>query len=264
MKEGICRYCLNVLDDARSIWICYFCDNEAVDKSDDYWPYQDHRDCFLKWRIPLPIYKCEICSRYFYKNNACNKNPTLLKDVFLEKEELYDLLEYAVDEEDLGLIETLHNNGENIHIDDDLALLASAELGKLNLVKFFVEHRAYVHAGNDNALYLSAKNGHFEVLKYLIEQAGADPHANDSSALIHSAANGRLETVKYLVEHGANIHARNDGPLKIAIQCGHLAIVKFLIENGANIHDITDHTIVSSPSSNRQEVIEYLKGVIMM
>ena len=57
-----------------------------------------------------------------------------------------DLLKYAVVEDNLSLIETLYRVGENIYVEGDFALRMSAELGRLNLVKFLLEHGANVHA----------------------------------------------------------------------------------------------------------------------
>ena len=236
MKEGICRNCGSDLDEARSKWICYFCDNEAVEITDDYWPYQFHRDCLKKWRRTLPKDKCELCSRYFYTNNVYISNPEMLKDVVLEKWYLFDLLKYAVVEGDLEPIEMLYSVGENIYVEGEFALRMSAELGRLDLVKFLIEHGAYVHAENDAALRMSASNGHFEVVKYLVEQAGADPHVDNEFALIYSAENGHFEIVKYLVEHGANIHAKDDLALRYCVRFGYLNILKYLVEQGANIN----------------------------
>ena len=258
MNKDVCRSCGSGAFDSKWEWACYYCNRLTLSDCSYNGPYKFHRNCFTKWKRTLPKDKCELCSRYYYTNNIYIKNPELLKDVVLEEWDLMDLLKYAVVEDNLSLIETLYCVGENIYVERDFALRLSAELGRLNLVKFLIEHGANVHADNDAALSLSIRKGHFELVKYLIEQAGAGPHLSIESALIYGAANGRLEIVKYLVEHGANIHAIYGRALKIAIRQGYLGIVKFLIENGANIHDI------DRISSNRQEVIDYLKGVRMM
>ena len=236
MKEEICKSCGHGLDNAHGKRLCYFCDNEVVEKNVDYWPYPFHRNCLEEWKRTLPKDKCELCSRYFYTNSDYIKNPELLKDVVLEKWDLFDLLKYAFVEGDLGLIEKLYSVGENIYVEDDFALRISAELGRLNLVKFLIEHGAYVHAENDAALLLSALNGHFEVVKYLIEHAGADPRVDNESALISSTRYGNLEIVKYLVERGANVHANDDLALLYCAQFGYLDILKYLVEQGANIN----------------------------
>jgi ankyrin repeat protein len=57
-----------------------------------------------------------------------------------------------------------------------------------------------------------------------------------NNALCWASEDGHLDIVKYLVEHGANIHASNDGLLCLASYHRHLDIVKYLVDQGANIH----------------------------
>ena len=54
---------------------------------------------------------------------------------------------------------------------------------------------------------------------------------NRNEKLIDASSNGHTETVKVLLEHGADVHANNDGALRSASYKGHTETVKlFLIE----------------------------------
>jgi ankyrin repeat protein len=75
------------------------------------------------------------------------------------------------------------------------------------------------------------------VVKFLVEQ-GANIHAKDDFPLRWAAKNGHLEVVKFLVEQGANIHADNDFPLRWAAKNGHLEVVKFL-ESCKEVKELT-------------------------
>ena len=258
MNEEECISCGRSLKDADEGWSCCFCHKLDIGVTSDRWPFQFHLRCLEKWKKRFPKAKCRACSRYFYTNNFYISNTALLKDTVLKKCDLFDLLKYAVVNEDLGLIEMLYSLGENINAENNFALTASAELGRLNLVKFLVEHGAYVHAKNSIALLSSASNDHFEVFKYLIEQAGADSRVKYEKALALSAISGHLEIVKYLVERGANVQSENRSALVISSRLGHFEIVKYLIENGADFR--VDHYLpfIHSVISGHLDVMKYL------
>ena len=76
----------------------------------------------------------------------------------------------------------------------------------------------------------ASSNGHTETVKVLLEH-GADVHADNDGGLRSASYNGHTETVKVLLEHGADVHARDDYSLRLASDNGHTETVKlFLIE----------------------------------
>ena len=127
-------------------------------------------------------------------------------------------------------------------IDTNDVLQWASENGHLDVVKFFVEKKAYVHADYDFSLRSASANRHFEVVKFLVEK-GADIHADDDYPLRSASENGHLEVAKFLVDKGADVHARNDYALRKASKNGHLEVVKFLVEKGANIHAADDYAL---------------------
>ncbi len=76
--------------------------------------------------------------------------------------------------------------------------------------------------------------------------------------LVDACYYGFLHMVKYYVENGANIHFRDDYPLKEACSRGHLDIVKYLIENGANIHGVKDEVLKYAVHYGQLETVKYL------
>ena len=155
----------------------------------------------------------------------------------------------------LDRLVTLENQGLNVHVHDDYALKTSAELGRLDMVKFLIEEcGANPHTGEEEPLIWAAGEGQLEVVKYLVEEHHADIHAQNDEALIRSAGEGYLEVVKYLVERGAAI---NEEALKVSAHSGWLGVVKYLVEQGAIP---TKEDLIRS--ADFLEVVEYLRGVI--
>ncbi|MGO4713958.1 ankyrin repeat domain-containing protein [Bradyrhizobium sp. 2TAF24] len=86
-------------------------------------------------------------------------------------------------DQSVEIVTALHAAGANVDLPDTTGmtpLMIAARGGKLDIVRFFVEHGAHVRAADDHAtnpLHWSAVGGNFpDVNAYLI-QAGADPAA---------------------------------------------------------------------------------------
>lgn len=129
------------------------------------------------------------------------------------------------------------------------ALIAAAENGKLEVVKYLVEFKA-------NFLPEEKHNG-VPIYKALVNR-GDNTDANE--ALINAAAKGRLGVVKYLIEQGADVHAQYDMAIMRASRGGYLEIVRHLVEKGgANLYAY--HSVMSLPLAALHgyfEVVEYL------
>lgn len=98
----------------------------------------------------------------------------------------------------------LHENGVNIHADNERALRFAAECGHFQIVRYLHANGANIHACNDSALNYAARRGHYEVVRYLHEN-GANIHAENEYTLKFAAINGRDNIVRYLVENGADL-----------------------------------------------------------
>ena len=69
----------------------------------------------------------------------------------------------------------------------------------------------------------ASRNGHVQVVKIVLEN-GADIHAREDEPLRVASEKGHTEIVKLLLQHGADIHAREDYPLRVASEKGFLLV----------------------------------------
>ena len=96
----------------------------------------------------------------------------------------------------------------------------------------------------------ASKNGYLDVVKFLVNK-GANIHADDDGSIRLASISGHLDIVKFLVSEGANIHARDDGAVQWASYIGHFEVVKYLISRGADISKINP-TIVLNLSKDEK------------
>lgn len=82
-----------------------------------------------------------------------------------------------------------------------------------------------------NAFLIASENGHLNIVKYLIKICPKLVHNREP--LIVAVSKSHLHILIYLVGKGANIHARDDLAIKIAIQNDDLKIIRYLIAVGA-------------------------------
>jgi hypothetical protein len=127
------------------------------------------------------------------------------------------------------------NNGADIHVENDQALIVAAGRGRLEVVRLLLDRGANIHAQDDQALINAALTDRLEIVRLLLNR-GADIHAQDDQALMRAASDGRLEVVQLLLDRGADIHAQDDQALGITAFHGYLEVAQLLIERGANIN----------------------------
>ena len=120
-----------------------------------------------------------------------------------------------------------------VNLFDNIAAQALLH-GDLELLKFLVHHGLELNDGYESLLEIPAEKGYIEIVKYLVEEHGANIHARDDRPIRVASRHGHLPVVKYLVEHGAHIRVRNDEALRLARHYGHTDVVNYLIEHGAN------------------------------
>ncbi len=109
----------------------------------------------------------------------------------------------------------------------------------------------------DIMLLEMVKEGSVKGISVMLSK-GADIHAHNDGTLRLASQNGHLDVVKYLIEKGADIHAWNDAALRLASQNGHLDVVKYLIEKGADIHAWNDAALRWASQNGHLEVVRYL------
>jgi ankyrin repeat protein len=64
-----------------------------------------------------------------------------------------------------------------------------------------------------------------------------------NNLLEHAAREGQTRTAEALIEAGANVHADEDEPLRIAAWCGRSETVKAILEAGADVHARHDQAL---------------------
>lgn len=132
------------------------------------------------------------------------------------------------------LINVGHADVNHTTYSNSTPLRAACFDGRLDIVKYLIEHKADLHISNkynNTCLMISCYRGHRRVVQYLLEQ-GADPNAKancGATALHFSSERGHLSITKDLVEYGAAMLLNDQGmsPLHIAAESSHAAIVEY-------------------------------------
>ncbi|KAJ7291204.1 ankyrin repeat-containing domain protein [Mycena rebaudengoi] len=138
---------------------------------------------------------------------------------------------------------------------------------RLNIVRLLLENGADLNAGNNGALRAASKAGRTEVVQLLLEH-GANINAlgEDNVSALEAAAcwhpfdrlmsfpvvfldsedkrrrrkmeetTHRLQLVRLLLDKGADVHARDNGALRVASMAGHTEVIQLLLEHGANVN----------------------------
>lgn len=176
-------------------------------------------------------------------------------------------LYHAVSEGNLDRVKKLTEEGENPYdqdINEDTILHYAAEMGKLDILKYFIDEYECIPTKEgwhgSTVLHSAAGAGQLSVVKYLTEQCQLDPSAledDDScSPLVYACRSGDIKTCCYLIEYmketmsidsifkvqyypkaqkeplpdSVNAIEFQRGPLSSACFYGHLSLVKYLIE----------------------------------
>lgn len=111
----------------------------------------------------------------------------------------------------------------------------------------------------NDMLIKAAEKDKFESVVVLLE-LGANVHAKNDSALRMAVMNGHLEVVRELLKAGADVHVENDRMLREAAANGYLEIVRELLKAGADVHASNDLALRWATSFRRPEVINLLKS----
>lgn len=111
----------------------------------------------------------------------------------------YQPLIWAVEYTNLDTIKYLiEQQGVDIHVKEDNALRRAAEAGRLDIVKYLVEHGANIHVSYNYALRYAAVGGHLDVVKYLVEQGANLSEHVYPNMIARLTKLGRVDIVSYL------------------------------------------------------------------
>ena len=163
----------------------------------------------------------------------------------------------------LELAKLFVSKGADIFHDKTL-LPWSANCGRFNIVKYFVENGVDPSIHYNNAIRWACCHGRLEIVRYLIE-LGCDTGGLCDGPFAQAARNGHIPMVEFLINGigGINKKIKIDqkklnNALKEACGNGKLDMAKYLVENSANIISCSDDVILSASINGQLEVIEYL------
>lgn len=161
------------------------------------------------------------------KNGHTNIVKMLLKHGACWREPLRN----ACFQNDVEMVKTLLEHGQNIRIDSELLYCTAAKVWSNEKVK---------------------------ILQYLIKY-GADVQANDCDAFCIAAERNNAEEAEILWEHGADIHAQHDRAFKMACFRGCLGVLNFLLKVGDYPQSLIDKKINEFYNSiTRQDLLKVL------
>lgn len=104
--------------------------------------------------------------------------------------------------------------------------------GSIDIVRFLIESGVDITFDNNYAIKASVFFPN--ILQYLIDQ-GANFHVNDEFPLRYAVYSDKIFSVILLVENGADIYAKDNDVIKIAVEKQSLDIIKYFIECGMNV-----------------------------
>ena len=168
-------------------------------------------------------------------------------------------------------LELYINNGINVQVFSNYALIQSINIGSYDNVKILLDNKANIHTTQDTyvgidieetALIVAIKNDHLDIVKLLVSY-GANIHVQDENPLITSIRFGNYDIAKYLLSVGANVNGRNGNVKKwwfnddtiLTTICLGRDLIKYnakyaldmlccLIKAGANIHARNNFALV--------------------
>lgn len=167
-------------------------------------------------------------------------------------DDLNDKLVQAARDGELLMVQDLLKQGADASAQDSFALREAAgchEVGDgyedakegryAEIVALLLNHGADVGAKDNDALVSACDGCDDEVTGVVgvLLAYGADLHVRDDLPLKMAASDGNEETVEMLLQHGANIEAGDGFPLYIAKADGRKSMVKLLLRYGAKGYD---------------------------
>jgi ankyrin repeat protein len=158
---------------------------------------------------------------------------SILTDLFESREKK---LVRACRKGNLGSVKKLIKRGVNIECCGEAALEAAYRRGLVSMTKYLIKHGA--RAGNlfRNCFYNACFYNNLEMAKSLIENENSAETDLDP-LLLDAIEEERYEIVEYLIEKGADVHYKDEKPIRLAVEYNYdLDIAKFLVENGADTY----------------------------
>ncbi len=178
-----------------------------------------------------------------------------IEDVEESNKRLY-LLVGAIVYDDLPKVKHLVNSGADIN---DVLLIA-AKYGQPEMVGYAVENGADVHINDDAALVEAAGKGHYRTVRGLLVN-GANPNAMEGEAIYFAARNNELDILKLLDEAGADLPRYGVLGLRAAASLGNLGIVNYLLSRGVNVNNINDEDLEVARNNGNDLLVAYIQSL---
>ena len=173
------------------------------------------------------------------------------------------LLEYAIRNDQLELVEPLLVHGADIGIQGPAALLEATKLNDERLVLSLLKSGANADQPTGPSkmtpLYYAVVHKNPELVRAILD-AGADPNrlTNEGRILNKAIANGNVEIVEMLLKSGAEVYVHQ---LSAPVRDGNAAMLDILMDSIDNetIDDWTfEELLASAHAKNNQAVVEAL------
>ena len=153
---------------------------------------------------------------------------------------------------DMSMMTLLQSRGGSIHCDGFTPLMAASEAGKLEAVKWLLDHGANITAaalvpnwsgdpGTTTAMLRAALTGHLDILRFLYAQGApfaAETGGRLQTALHEAAALGHYECVRFILACGFPVDFRDSRhltALNSASLHGRQEVMELLLNSGADI-----------------------------
>ena len=185
----------------------------------------------------------------------------------------------------IAIIALLLSKGASVNCDGYSPLMVASWYGKLQAVKWLIDHGADVTAASlvpslegrlsaTSATILAAASGHMDIVRFLHTKGApfiAEAGGQINAALHEAASKGHTECVRFILSCGFAVDARTSNgltALHYAAQSGQQTVIKQLLNVGADIHaeDAQDFTpLMYAARFDRAEAVTLLiaRGAIL-
>lgn len=152
--------------------------------------------------------------------NANLNNPSAFEELIKEQAVAMEELYWAIRDGDSEKAEYLQSLGFSIY--DQLSLESAAEHGDWLVIEYLANKGFGVQGNDDAAICLATETKNLRVISRLLE-LGANIHARNETPIRHTAERGYIEGTQYLAQRGASI----DAALEEAKRWNHHALVEW-------------------------------------
>ena len=147
----------------------------------------------------------------FYSNNVVLMEHLILKypSIGFPLDNCLQGVQWKREIHALPLLKLLTTHGVNLKAQPDLVVFASRR-NSLGIVKYLDEQGVDIHLRQDQALVDASRYGHLDIVKYLVSK-GANIHAQDDAAVKGALISmghrkmGNKGVIKYLLKNGASV-----------------------------------------------------------